>query len=347
MSGYVSSTHYRSPLWVDCDGALYVPADTSPMRTGHTRKVARQRVHWFVMCTSLRTIRPAKILPRSFFAASSSLSEETTPLVTGKTQRATSGVGYKLNTHRLLALSVSLFLIVNLFMHFVFCPLYPRTMVSIRRGWENEEAQHKLLRATWESEKQDHATLKKEWEHQRESHEKDVERRIKEEEERQEQVRQEWSQECKRHASAIDEYDKIVARRAQEEQERQERVRENWAQEVEKHRNEWKEMERHENQRRENERQKWRREVEDHDRMKEERRKREEEERKRLNLFWGSVEAHTCSTYATKEYTAQLMNLPATWDWEHRVEACRATPLEIHGISHLPITCEHKVGDFP
>ncbi|KAN0087971.1 hypothetical protein V8E55_006592 [Tylopilus felleus] len=227
-------------------------------------------------------------------------------------------------------------------MHFVFCPLYPRTMVSIRRGWENEEAQHKLLRATWESEKQDHATLKKEWEHQRESHEKDVERRIKEEEEHQEQVRQEWSQECKRHASAIDEYDKIVARRAQEEQERQERVRENWAQEVEKQRNEWKEMERHENQRRENERQKWRREVEGHDRMKEERRKREEEERKRLNLFWGSVEAHTCSTYATREYTAQLMNLPATWDWEHRVEACRATPLEIHGISHLPITCEHK-----
>ena len=101
-------------------------------------------------------------------------------------------------------------------------------------------------------------------------------------------------------------------------------------------------MERHENQHRENERQKWRREVEDHDQIEEERRKREEEERQKLNMFWGDIEAHTCTTYATREYTAQLMNLPATW--EHRVEACKATPLEVHGTSYLPKTCEDKVG---
>ncbi|KAF8557893.1 hypothetical protein OG21DRAFT_136998 [Imleria badia] len=69
-------------------------------------------------------------------------------------------------------------------------------------------------------------------------------------------------------------------------------------------------------------------------------RKREEEELQKLNMFWGSVEAHTCTTYATREYTAQLMNLPATW--VNQVEACKATPLEVHGISYLPKSCEDK-----
>ncbi|KAG6379349.1 hypothetical protein JVT61DRAFT_11811 [Boletus reticuloceps] len=57
-------------------------------------------------------------------------------------------------------------------------------------------------------------------------------------------------------------------------------------------------------------------------------------------MFWGGIEAHTCTTYATREYTAQLMNLPTTW--EHRVEACKATPLEVHGVSYLPKSCEDK-----
>ena len=92
---------------------------------------------------------------------------------------------------------------------------------------------------------------------------------------------------------------------------------------------------------REHERQRWHREVEEHDRVVEEQRKREEEERQKLNLFWGQVKAHTCTTYATREYTAELMNLPATW--EHRVEACKAIPLEVHGISYLPKSCEDKV----
>jgi len=68
--------------------------------------------------------------------------------------------------------------------------------------------------------------------------------------------------------------------------------------------------------------------------------KREDEEGQKLNMFWGNIEAHTCTTYATRDYTAQLMNLPTTW--EHRVEACKATPLEVHGVSYLPKSCEDK-----
>ncbi|KAN0094869.1 hypothetical protein V8E55_003156 [Tylopilus felleus] len=81
------------------------------------------------------------------------------------------------------------------------------------------------------------------------------------------------------------------------------------------------------------ERERWRREIEERD-------KREEEERQRRHMFWGRVEAHACTTYATREYTAQLMNLPTTW--EHRLDACKATPLEIHGNSYLPTTCEDR-----
>jgi len=84
-------------------------------------------------------------------------------------------------------------------------------------------------------------------------------------------------------------------------------------------------------------RERWRREVE-------ERERREEEERQRRHMFWGHVQPHTCTTYATREYTAQLMNLPRNWG--HRLDACRATPLEIRGISYLPKTCEDRGPGF-
>jgi len=219
-------------------------------------------------------------------------SRETTPLLPGKTQRTIFQDGPKLITCGLLAC----FVIVNLFMHYVNCPLYPSTMNTIRHQWEKEEMQHNLLREGWGLEKLEHDAMEEMWKLQKEWHDKDVARRIQEENERRERVRHEYE-----------------------------------------------EMERRENQRRENQRNKWRREVEDHDRIKEERRKREEEERQKLNMFWSGIEAHTCTTYATREYTAQLMNLPTTW--EHRVEACKATPLEVHGISYFPKSCEDKVGD--
>ena len=85
----------------------------------------------------------------------------------------------------------------------------------------------------------------------------------------------------------------------------------------------------------------WEQERIQHERELRERAQREEEERKRLALFWGRVEAHQCKTYGTREYTAVLMNLPR--NWRQRVEACKATPLEVHGVTHLPKTCEDRV----
>ncbi|KIJ59670.1 hypothetical protein HYDPIDRAFT_33009 [Hydnomerulius pinastri MD-312] len=90
----------------------------------------------------------------------------------------------------------------------------------------------------------------------------------------------------------------------------------------------------------ENQRERWKREEENHDHLEEERRKREEEERLKHNMYWDLVEKRQCTTYATREYSAQLMNLPS--NWIHRVEACKATPLVVHGVSYLPSTCEDK-----
>ena len=57
-----------------------------------------------------------------------------------------------------------------------------------------------------------------------------------------------------------------------------------------------------------------------------------------------NVEAHQCTTYATREYTAQLTNLPA--GYEYTLDACRVTPLEIRGVSHMPKRCEEHVSTF-
>jgi len=65
-----------------------------------------------------------------------------------------------------------------------------------------------------------------------------------------------------------------------------------------------------------------------------------QEERLRLNLHWGDVDTHTCTTYATRGYSAQLLNLPTSW--YDRVDACMATPLGIHGISYFPKYCDDK-----
>ncbi|KAH0826280.1 hypothetical protein J3R83DRAFT_5752 [Lanmaoa asiatica] len=169
------------------------------------------------------------------------------------------------------------------------------------------------IRLDWEKEEAQHAVLQHEWQHKNQEH---VE------------IEQGWKRATERH-------EKEVARRMQEERARQERVRREWMREIEHHAREIEEMRRREREEREREREEWEWE-------REERERREEEERQKHHMFWGNVEAHTCTTYATREYTAQLMNLPIAW--KHRLDACKATPLEIHGISYLPKTCEERVG---
>ncbi|KAG1729263.1 hypothetical protein EDB19DRAFT_125440 [Suillus lakei] len=55
-------------------------------------------------------------------------------------------------------------------------------------------------------------------------------------------------------------------------------------------------------------------------------------------MFWVDLESHTCTTYATREYTARLGNVPSNYD--RRLEACMTKPVQIHGIEHTPKWCK-------
>jgi len=85
-------------------------------------------------------------------------------------------------------------------------------------------------------------------------------------------------------------------------------------------------------------REEWIREIEKHNRDIKERKRHEDEERLRLNMFWTHPESHTCTTYGTREYTARLVNVPG--DYNRRVEACMATPIQIHGVEYKTKWCE-------
>jgi len=63
-----------------------------------------------------------------------------------------------------------------------------------------------------------------------------------------------------------------------------------------------------------------------------------DEERLRLNLVWVNEESHSCITYGTREYTAWLAHVPS--GYKCGVEACKKTPLVIHGVSYLPHACK-------
>ncbi|KAI6030186.1 hypothetical protein EDC04DRAFT_102159 [Pisolithus marmoratus] len=117
------------------------------------------------------------------------------------------------------------------------------------------------------------------------------------------------------------------------------RMRREWQKEVsaqEQLRHEWQ----REKVDQENLRMEWKREAEEHDRLERERRDQEKHERQKMDMFWDRVEARYCTTYATREYTASLANLPV--DYPHRIDACKETSLEIHGKSYFPTHCEDQ-----
>ncbi|KAI6019533.1 hypothetical protein PISMIDRAFT_689809 [Pisolithus microcarpus 441] len=69
-------------------------------------------------------------------------------------------------------------------------------------------------------------------------------------------------------------------------------------------------------------------------------RDQEKRERQKMDMFWDQVEAHHCTTYGTRGYTAYLANLPI--DYPNRIEACKETKLEIRGGSYFPKHCEDQ-----
>ena len=110
-----------------------------------------------------------------------------------------------------------------------------------------------------------------------------------------------------------------------------------WMRETEKY-------ERRENQQRDARQIRWEREEEEHRRYLEKRQKREEEERQRMNMFWIDPKSHTCISYGTREHTAPLVNVPACYD--RCVEACMATPIQVHGVEYKAKWCEDHVRLF-
>ncbi|KIJ59646.1 hypothetical protein HYDPIDRAFT_32981 [Hydnomerulius pinastri MD-312] len=267
---------------------------------------------------------------------------ENDPLLTHGRKKQNSQADIRLIGYCLLGFLVILFVAFNLFQHFYNCSLYPSTMDRIRKGWEKEVSGHEARHQHWNQEEQNHTLVLREWELDAQHHEEAVKWRQILEDRRQENVRRDWEREVQVH-------EEEMKRREALEDQRQEKVRAEWERELQVHlrqqerlREEWQE----EIKSQEAQRKRWKWEEENHDRLEEDRRKREEEERQKLNMFWGRVEAHQCTTYATREYSAVLMNLPS--NWAHRVEACKATPLVVHGVSYLPRSCEDKASlGFP
>lgn len=58
-------------------------------------------------------------------------------------------------------------------------------------------------------------------------------------------------------------------------------------------------------------------------------------------VTWTNLESHSCTTYATREYVAELNVSP--WN-PQRTKICMSTPMVIHGRSHLPSRCEYRSG---
>ncbi|KAG2071254.1 hypothetical protein BDR04DRAFT_1117854 [Suillus decipiens] len=56
---------------------------------------------------------------------------------------------------------------------------------------------------------------------------------------------------------------------------------------------------------------------------------------------WTNLESHSCTTFATREYVAELD--VSTWNPQW-TKICMSTPVVVHGQSHLPFRCESRFG---
>ncbi|KAG1846106.1 hypothetical protein DFJ58DRAFT_705948 [Suillus subalutaceus] len=152
-------------------------------------------------------------------------------------------------------------------------------------------------------------------------------------------IRKDWYNELRQHQKEVLERIDTQKRWLQEDNDRT-HLREQWGTEVEKHDREMEERLKRDEDLKNRTREQWKKEEDGHQHEVGERRKHEEEERLRLNMFWTDPTSHTCTTYATREYTARLVNVPSYYN--RRVEACMATPIEIHGIEYTPKWCEDQ-----
>ncbi|EGO01662.1 hypothetical protein SERLA73DRAFT_177082 [Serpula lacrymans var. lacrymans S7.3] len=178
--------------------------------------------------------------------------------------------------------------------------LDPGKMEELRHEWSLELVKHEEEHKVWEAERIT-------WEHDRMEHEDDLRREREKLDQQRNQERKVW-----------------------------EALRKAWERERLEHEEEL----RKERQEKERQRQERERELEERHRR-EEQQRREEEERIRLGLYWDEVQSEGhCYAYGTREYTARLMNLPATYD---RMKGCWDTPITIHDVKlDHPYRCENR-----
>jgi hypothetical protein len=182
-----------------------------------------------------------------------------------------------------------------------------------RAHWDIERAQWDTERAQWDTERAQWDTERAQWAIEKEEHERKYSEAIRHEDEEKEARRVQWEREVNKNKERQEQFERDMEKtRAQWRRE----VAQRWAQ--------------------------WESEVEEHNRAIEERESREEHERLRLNILWSDPESHQCTTYGTREYTARLVNVPA--DYDRRVEACMAMPIQIHGVEYKTKWCEDHVG---
>jgi hypothetical protein len=58
-------------------------------------------------------------------------------------------------------------------------------------------------------------------------------------------------------------------------------------------------------------------------------------------ITWTNLESHSCTTYATREYVAELTVSP--WS-SQKTEICMRTPVVVHHRPHWPSKCEYRSG---
>jgi len=111
------------------------------------------------------------------------------------------------------------------------------------------------------------------------------------------------------------------------------RIRKEWAIEMENHE---RVVERARQEEEEWYKKKLKREREEAERI-----EREKRERVRMRLYWDEIQGDPqCLGYETRRYSAYLANLLPTID---AIEACRATPITIHGVTYRsPLYCEDR-----
>lgn len=58
-------------------------------------------------------------------------------------------------------------------------------------------------------------------------------------------------------------------------------------------------------------------------------------------IAWTNLESHSCTSYATREYVAEMNVSPWSRQWTN---ICMSTPVVVHGQPHFPSRCEYRSG---